>query len=219
LTLRRRRDPADRELIARLSRELVKMTAALQCPCPSRYSMQDAERDEKELIRLFRKRRSRKRLSAIEGASLAHINARYMAFASGPEIQGRGRLAELKEKERKFRGDSGPPLTYREQALLSGLSTLYPPKKVDFGLEFLAEQSSFYNGESDDDRYSLEHQHTSADAPPDPAPPADSMRSEAVDNEDEWFSMMDLARLQREQRQRQLELRRQSGRMKREITS
>jgi len=180
--------------------------------------MQDVERDKEQVSRLFRKRRSRG-INAIEDASLAHTNARYMAFASGPEIQGRGRLAELKEKERKFRGDSGPPLTYREQALLSGLSTLYPPKKVDFGLEFLAEQSSFYNGESDDDRYSLEHQHTSADAPPDPAPPAVSMRSEAVDNEDEWFSMMDLARLQREQRQRQLELRRQSGRMKREITS
>ena len=194
------------------------MTAALQCPCPSRYSMQDVERDKEQVSRLFRKRRSRG-INAIEDASLAHTNARYMAFASGPEIQDRGRLAELKEKERKFRGDSGPPLTYREQALLSGLSTLYPPKKVDFGLEFLAEQSSFYNGESDDDRYSLEHQHTSADAPPDPAPPAVSMRSEAVDNEDEWFSMMDLARLQREQRQRQLELRRQSGRMKREITS
>jgi len=66
-------------------------------------------------------------------------------------VQSRGRLAELKEKEQKFRRDAGPPLTYREQALLSGLSTLYPPKKVDFDLEFLVEQSSFYNGESDDD--------------------------------------------------------------------
>jgi len=186
------------------------MTAALQCPCPSRYSMQDVERDKEQVSRLFRKRRSRRGINAIEDASLAHINARYIAIVSGPEMQSRDRLAELKEKERKSR-DSGPPLTYREQALLSGLSTLYPPKKVDFGLEFLAEQSSFYNGESDDDRYSLEHQHTSADAPPDPAPPAVSMRSEAVDNEDEWFSMMDLARLQREQRQRQLELFRQNG--------
>ena len=44
--LKRRRNPADQELIARLSRELVQMTAALQCPCPSRYSMQDAERDQ-----------------------------------------------------------------------------------------------------------------------------------------------------------------------------
>ena len=71
----------------------------------------------------------------------------------------------------------------------------------------------------DDDRYLLEHQRASADAPPDPAPPAESMPSEAVDNEEEWVSTMDLARLQREHRQRQLELFRQSGRMKRVITS
>ena len=147
--LKRRRNPADQELIARLSRELVQMTAALQCPCPSRYSMQDAERDKKQLKRLLRKRRSRKGLNAIEDASLAHINARYMAFVSGPEMQGRGRLAELKEKERKFRVAFGPPLTYREQALLSCLSTLYPPKKVDYDPEFRAEQSAFSTGEFD----------------------------------------------------------------------
>jgi len=221
-TLKRRRDPADQELIARLIQELVKMTAALQCPCPSRYSMQDFERDKEQLSRLFRKRRSRKGLSAIEDASLAQINARYMAFVSGPEIQGRGRLAELNEKVRKFRGAIGPPLTYREQALLSCLSTLYPAKKVEINPEILAEHSAFLTEEFDDDdcdRNLLEHQRASADAPPDPAPPAESMPSEAADNEDEWMSTMDLARLRREQRQRQLELFRQSGRMKRVITS
>jgi hypothetical protein len=176
------------------------------------------------LVGYLRKRRSRKGLNAIEDASLAHINARYMAFVSGPEMQSRGWSAELKEKERKFSVAFGPPLTYREQALLSCLSTLYPPKKVEISPEFLAEQSAFWTGEfddddDDDDRYSLEHQRASADAPPDPAPPADSTPSEAVDNEDEWVSTMDLARLQREQRQRQLELFRQSGRMKRVITS
>jgi hypothetical protein len=51
--LKRRRNPADQELIARLSRELVQMTAALQCPCPLRYSVQDFERDKKQLSRLF----------------------------------------------------------------------------------------------------------------------------------------------------------------------
>jgi hypothetical protein len=42
-------------------------------------------------------------------------------------MQGRDRLAELKEIERRYRVAFGPPFTYREQAL----STLYPPKKVD----------------------------------------------------------------------------------------
>jgi hypothetical protein len=222
--LKRRRNPADRELIARLSVELRQMTAALQCPCPFRYSIKDAERDGRQLYRLLRKRRSRRGLNAIEDATLAHINARYMAFLSGPEMQGRARLAELKEKERRFHVAFGPSLTYREQALLFCLSTLYPPKKADFNPEFHAEQSAFWTGEfddddDDDDRYSLEHQRASADAPPDHAPPAESTPSEAVDDEEEWVSTMDLAILQREQRQRQLELFRQSGRMKRVITS
>jgi hypothetical protein len=89
--LKRRRNPTDQELIARLSREFVQMTAALQCPC--------LERDKEQINRLLRKRRSRRGLNAIEDASLAHINARYIAFVSGPEVQSRGRLAELKEKE------------------------------------------------------------------------------------------------------------------------
>ena len=136
-------------------------------------------------------------------------------------MQSRGRLAELKEKERRFHVAFGPSLTYREQALLFCLSTLYPPKKADFNPEFHAEQSAFWPGkfDDDDDRYSLEHQRASADAPPDHAPPAESTPSEAVDDEEEWVSTMDLAILQREQRQRQLELFRQSGRMKRVITS
>jgi hypothetical protein len=79
------------------------MTAALQCPCPFRYSIKDAERDGRQLDRLLRKRRSRRGLNAIEDATLAHINARYMAFVSGSEMQNRARLAEVKEKERRFR--------------------------------------------------------------------------------------------------------------------
>ena len=219
--LKRRRNPADRELIARLSVELRQMTAALQCPCPFRYSIKDAERDGRQLYRLLRKRRSRRGLNAIEDATLAHINARYMAFLSGPEMQGRARLAELKEKERKFRVAFGRPLTYREQALLSYLSTLYPQKKVEISPEFLAEWSAFSTEEVDydDDRYSLEHQRASANAVPEPAPPAETTPSEAVDTEDEWVSAMSLARLGREQRPRQVELSRESARMKRVIAS
>jgi hypothetical protein len=175
LALKRRRSPADRELISRLSPQLRQMTAALQCPCPSRYSVQDAERDGRQLDRLLRKRRSRRGLNAIEDATLAHINARYMAFRSGPEMQGRARLDELKEKARKFRIAFGSPLTYREQALLFCLSTLYPQKKVDYDPEFSAEQSAFSSEEFDDDRYSTECQRASA--PPDPAPRAESTPS------------------------------------------
>ena len=64
-------------------------------------------------------------------------------------MQGRARLAELKEKERRFRLAFGPPLTYREQALLFCLSTLYPQKKADSNPEFLAERSAFSTVEVD----------------------------------------------------------------------
>jgi hypothetical protein len=163
--LKRRRNPSDQKLIARLNLEVDQMTAALQCPCPSDYSMVHAGHDKQRLERLWRKRRSRKKLNAIEDTTLAHINARYMAFALGPEMQNRARLAELKEKERRrSRVEFGPPLTCREQALLSCLSTLYPPKKADCDPEFLAEQSAFSTVDADDDGYPLEYQR--AKAPP-----------------------------------------------------
>jgi hypothetical protein len=167
------------------------MTATLQCPCPSRYSMKDAERDGQQLDRLLRKRRSRSGLNAIEDAALAHINARYMAFLSGPEMQGRARLADLKEKERRFRIAFGPPLTYREQALLFCLSTLYPQQKADRNREFLAGQSAFSAVEVDaDDRYPLGYQR--AKAPPladaRPPPSAESAPSEAMDAAEESMS-------------------------------
>jgi hypothetical protein len=93
-----------------------------------------------------RARFATRRRNAIEDAMLARINARYMAFAAGPEMQGRARLAEL---ERRFRVAFGPPLTNREQALLFCLSTLYPPNKADCDPEFLAEQSAFSTVEVD----------------------------------------------------------------------
>jgi hypothetical protein len=131
---------------------------------------------------------------------MAHINARYMAFVYEPEMQGRVRLAELKEIERRYHVAFGPPLTYREQALLYCLSTLYPPKKSDCDPEFSAEQSAFSAEEFDYDD-SLEYQRAGADAPPDPAPPAESTPSEAIDTEEEWISMSS-PRFHLEQRQR-----------------
>jgi hypothetical protein len=65
--------------------------------------MVHAGHDEQWLEWLWRKRRSRKKLNAIEDATLAHINARYVAFVSGSEMQNRARLVEVKEKERRFR--------------------------------------------------------------------------------------------------------------------
>jgi hypothetical protein len=43
------------------------------------------------------------------------ISTRAIWLFSGPEMQGRARLANRKEKERRFRRAFGLPLTYREQ--------------------------------------------------------------------------------------------------------
>jgi hypothetical protein len=118
LRRRRNRSPADKKLFVRLSQEIKLMAAALPCPCPSRYSSQNAEADKRRIAWLWRKRRARRKLSPVEDAELAHVNARYMAFVSGPEMQGRAWLAELKEKERKFLVTFGPPLTYASRRSL-----------------------------------------------------------------------------------------------------
>jgi hypothetical protein len=133
-------------------------------PMPIRLQHGTSWTHEQRLERLWCKRRSRKKLTAIEDATLAHVNARHMAFASGPEMQNRVRLAELKEKERRFRVAFAPPLTCREQALLSCLATLYPPKKPDCDPEFLADCSAFSTVDADDNGYPLEYQR--AEAPP-----------------------------------------------------
>ena len=73
-------------------------------------------------------------------------------------------------------------MTCREQALLSCLSPLYPPKKADCDPEFLADCSAFSTVDADDDGYPLEYQR--AEAPPlaDAGPPAaESAPSEAVE--------------------------------------
>ena len=80
------------------------MTAALQRPCPSRYSMEHAKGDAQQLERLWRKRRSRKKLNAIEDAILAHINARYMAFLSRPAAGRAGKRRNEGSASRLARG-------------------------------------------------------------------------------------------------------------------
>ena len=74
-------------------------------------------------------------------------------------MRGRAWLAELKEKERIA---FGPPLTCREQALLIGLSTLYPPQKTDCDPEFLADRSASRQWTPMTMRYPLEDQRAKA---------------------------------------------------------
>jgi hypothetical protein len=155
--LKRRRNlsPQDRKTIKRLHRETGVMMAALQCPCPSQYSDRDAANDRRRLEHLWRKRRSGAKLTPAEDGELTRVNARYTAFALGPEQRARMWLTELQEKHRKFRKAFGPRLKLRERARLRVLAMVYPPKLPEIGdprghEDFLAAQSAFNWGPADE---------------------------------------------------------------------
>ena len=119
------------------------MIAALQCPCPSRYNDKAPANDRQRLERLWRKRRSRAKLTPAEDGELARLNARYMAFASGPEARARARIDALRDKDRRFRNGTGPRLGRCERAELRGLATLYPREIPEIDEEFLVRESVF----------------------------------------------------------------------------
>jgi hypothetical protein len=143
--LKRRRNPRpkDQKTAQKVRQKIEAKIATLQCPCPSRYSVKDAANDRQALIRLWRKRRSRAKLTAREDTALALINARYTAYAWGPEAHGRARLTALREKRRVFRGAGGARLSPYERAELRCLATLYPPELSEIDEDFLARESAF----------------------------------------------------------------------------
>jgi hypothetical protein len=98
-------------------------------------------------------------------------------------------LVELKEKERKFLVAFGPSLTYREQALLICLSTLYP-QNSEIGDPDIAAQFSVFSG---DDGYSLQYQQAKTPVldGAGASPASDSAPAEEVDA-GEWRTVLSL---------------------------
>ena len=111
LKKRRNPHPRDHKAIQKLNEKIDAKLAILQCPCPSCYSAKQAATDKEKIEYLWRKRRSRRKLTPNEDAALAHINARYWAFAFGSGAKARARLRLLKDKERIHRLANGPPLS------------------------------------------------------------------------------------------------------------
>jgi len=142
--LKRRRNPRpeDQKTAQKLRQKIEAKIAILQCPCPSRYGVADAANDRQALVRLGQKRRSRAKLTAREDTAHAHINARYTAYARGPEAHARARLAALRQKRRVFRVAGGPRLSPYERAELRCLATLYPPELSTIDEDFHARESA-----------------------------------------------------------------------------
>jgi hypothetical protein len=126
LKKRRNPHPRDQKLIQKLHERIDATLAMLQCPCPSLYTVKQAKTDKEEIERLWRKRRSRRKITPHEDAVLAHVNARYTAFALGPEAKARARLRSLRAREKQHRGDA--PLSPWEKGELSLLAVFYPAK-------------------------------------------------------------------------------------------
>jgi hypothetical protein len=80
LKKRRNPHPQDRKTIQKLNDKIDRKLATLQNLCPSCYSAQQAATDKEKIEYLWRKRRSRRKLTPNEDAALAHINARYCAL-------------------------------------------------------------------------------------------------------------------------------------------
>jgi hypothetical protein len=101
----------------------------LQCPCPSKYGLEEIERDRQRLNSFGLRRKSRDILTFKEDKEEAHRIARYDSFWEGPEIAARQRLADLREKKRGADKGYMRPLTRAEETTYRYLALLYPPPK------------------------------------------------------------------------------------------
>jgi hypothetical protein len=147
--LKRRRKPTVKERAAarRLGEKIRALVAILPCPSVEEYTTKDATRDKERMLYLWRKRRSRAKLTAKEDADLAHVNARYWAYQAGPESRARERLRFLSEKARAHRLACGPALGPWEAGELSVLATVYRPRKYKLSKadEALLEEDSIFS--------------------------------------------------------------------------
>jgi hypothetical protein len=168
--LKKRRNPhlRDQKAIQKLNEKIDAKLATLQCPCPSCYGAKQAATDKEKIEYLWRKRRSRTKLTPNEDAALAHINARYWAFAFGPEAQARARLRLLKDKERIRGLVNERPLSPWEKGLLSFLTVLYPPEILELNADheaFLERESIFSECPLDSDGFAMEYHRPVCPAP------------------------------------------------------
>jgi hypothetical protein len=121
--------PATAKKAARLQQCLKGILQRLQCPCPSRYGMDQLVEDGHRLVYFSHQRDNKIILSDKENAEEAHRRARMDCFNAGPESAARHRLAIFKDKKRRFGNSTGSCLTWKEQVDLRLLELLYPQRK------------------------------------------------------------------------------------------
>ena len=168
LKKRRNPHPRDRKTIQKLNEKILCKARNAAESWPSCYSAQQVATDKEKIEYLWRKRRSRRKLTPNEDAALAHINARYCAFASGSEAQARARLRVLKDKARIQRQVNDRPLNRGEKCELHFLTILYPPEIPALNADheaFLERESIFSECPFDSDGFPIEYHRPARPAP------------------------------------------------------
>jgi hypothetical protein len=120
------RRPAAPRKAAKLRARMQAILHRLQCPCPSKYGMDQRVADHNRLVYFWRQREAKNPLTEKEEAEEAHRIARVDSFDQGPESAARERLSILRDKARRFKNASGPRLTWKERVDLRFLRLLYP---------------------------------------------------------------------------------------------
>jgi hypothetical protein len=112
---------------AGLEARIAEIQRSLQCPCPSRYSDEQRDRDKDRLKALLRVRHSGRKLSMQEDMEEAWLTARVDSWSTIPEAAMRERLRELDDRRWDYPWPHDTrPLSLQEQAVFRALRTTYP---------------------------------------------------------------------------------------------
>jgi hypothetical protein len=120
--------PAISRKAAKLRARMQAILHRLQCPCPSKYGMDQRQQDRDRVIYFLRQREAKNSLTEKQEAEEAHRRARVDSLDQGPESAARQRLYLLRDKARIFK-NGGPRLTRKERTDLQLLRLLYPQGK------------------------------------------------------------------------------------------
>ena len=107
--------PATQKKADKLRARIEMILQRLECPCPSRYSIEQWLKDRERVLELAQRRQSKIVLTEEENAEEAHRIARFDSLRAGPEEAAKRRLQDLQQKARLFKNGVGRRLTRKER--------------------------------------------------------------------------------------------------------
>jgi len=114
----------------KLQERIIAIRNTLQCPCPSKYGIEDLRSDGARLRELKKRRATEPLLGLAEDEEEARIEARIDSYRYGPQVGAKARLIPLQRKQDAIDLGLAEPFTPKEQANFRLLSLLYGPLKL-----------------------------------------------------------------------------------------